>query len=94
MRLDYKGRTWTLKELKEKLPKSPWKHDDLYTALDTLCNWHGPKPSEFSICRPEQDLTFMAAYLEATRIMDRTNDEMQREEMEAEKRKMSAKGKT
>lgn len=35
----------------------------------------------------------MAAYLEATRIMDRTNDEMQQEEMEAEKRKMGAKGK-
>ena len=73
-------------ELRQKLPKGRWRHNDLFTALDTCHDWQR-LPSEFGICKPEDNLSFMTAYLDAKRIIDRTEDEITKTEIEDEKRR-------
>lgn len=60
--------------------------------MDTVFAW-GRLPSEFGICPPEKNLAMMTAYLDAKRIMDRTDDEIRKDEIEKERLKSKEQGK-
>lgn len=75
--------------MREKLPRGRWSHSYLFTAYDSVYEW-GRLPSEFGLNKPENDLSWMSAYIEAKRIMERTEIEIEKEEAERKKLKDQA----
>ena len=62
--------SWGERPLAElSVPRSKWKHSERLFELEVVYEW-GRRPSEFGLCAPELDLTFMAAYLIAKRKME------------------------
>jgi hypothetical protein len=55
------------------LAKSKWKHSQRLFEVEIAFEWHR-LPSEFKLCEPELDLTFMAAYIITKRKMDAWDD--------------------
>jgi hypothetical protein len=76
----------------KKLPEGEWEHSLLLSAIDAAHDW-SLRPSALDICKPEDDMSFMQAYLNTKRQMERVDYEIAKERQEAETRSKRLKGK-
>lgn len=73
--------------LRKRIPKGDWTYSNFFLAVDVIKNWTGPLPSKLGICKPEDDLNVMIAYVSTVSSMN-AFEEMERED----KRKKRGRG--
>jgi hypothetical protein len=79
-KLDDKPEDWIeIKVLEKRLPPGHWLHSNLLSAIDVCYRW-GRLPSEFGLCQPEDDLTFMMAYTNTKQSIDAIESHIREQE--------------
>lgn len=87
------------KPLKNLLPTgSKWEFENpladlIYQKVDAIYEFRAGRPSKFGICRPEQDLAIMVAYVKTRRGMRYVEDKEMTKKQEDELAKIGKKGK-
>lgn len=62
------------------MPEGHWIHSELLSKVDVILS-NGRLPSEFGLCRPDQDLVYMIAHSNVKRLMMAVDDWVAAEEI-------------